>query len=252
MVFTRLGTLAVRRRGLVLVATVVVTAAALVLGLGVIERLAGSGFDDPDSDSVAARAHLDQTFDTGFTDAAFLLTVSEPGAEPIAVDRADVVAAGQAFTDEIAALPGTDDVVSYWSEGSPEALRSADGTRALVLLRFPGEADDPVREALSIQLTEDFVETTRGPLEIRIGGRDPVFERIGLAAERDLAMAEIIAVPLTLVLLLIVFRSIVAALIPAIVGVATMVGALLVLYLATQVTDVSIFAINLSRGATPR
>ena len=41
------------------------------------------------------------------------------------------------------------------------------------------------------------------------------------------------------------FRSIVAALVPALVGVATMVGALLVLYLVTLFTDVSIFAINL-------
>ncbi|MEQ8841958.1 MAG: MMPL family transporter [Acidimicrobiales bacterium] len=243
--FTRLGRLAVRRRGLVLVATIVVIAAALVVGVGVIDRLAGSGFDDPDADSVAARTQLEETFDTGFTDAAFLLTVRDPGPDEPAVDRADVVAAGQAFTAEIAALPGTDDVVSYWSAESPEALRSTDGTRALVLLRFPGEADDPVREALSIRLTEDFVETPRGPLDVRIGGRDPVFERIGMAAERDLAMAELIAVPLTLILLLVVFRTIVAALIPAVVGVATMIGALLVLFLITQLTDVSIFAINL-------
>ena len=246
--FTRLGRFTVRRRGLALAATAVIIAAALALGLGVIDRLAGSGFDDPNSDSVAARAQLDQTFDTGFTDAAFLLTVrdSDSGnADAVAVDRADVVAAGQAFTEEITALAGTDDVASYWSEGSPSSLRSTDGTRALLLLRFPGEADDPAREELSIQLTNEFVAATRGPLDVQIGGRDPVFERIGMAAESDLAMAELIAIPLTLLLLIIVFRTVVAALIPAVVGVATMVGALLVLFLVTQVTDVSIFAINL-------
>lgn len=218
--------------------------ASVVLGVGVLDRLAGSGFDDPESDSVAARAELDRLFDTGFTDAAFVLTVRDASGGN-AVDRADVVAAGSAFTEEIAALEGTDDVVSYWSAGSPAAMRSRDGTRALLLFRFPGEADDPLREELSIQLTNDFVEARRGPLDVRIGGRDPVFERIGMAAESDLAMAELIAIPITLLLLVVVFRSIVAAMVPALVGVATMVGALFVLFLVTMFTDVSIFAINL-------
>jgi RND superfamily putative drug exporter len=244
-VFTRLGNLAVRRRGLLLVTSLLVVAVSVVLGPGVIDRLAGSGFDDPDSDSVAARQELDARFDTGFTDAAFLLTVRDADQGTDAVDRADAVRDGLAFTEEIAALAGTDDVVSYWSAGSPIALRSDDGRSALLLLRFPGDADDPVREELSIRLTEEFVQVQRGSLDVRIGGRDPSFERIGMTAQSDLAMAEIIAVPLTLLLLVIVFRSVVAALVPALVGVATMVGALLVLFLVTQFTDVSIFSINL-------
>ena len=249
--FSRLGRSVVRHRGLAIGLTVAVVVAAIVFGVGVLDRLAGSGFDDPDSGSVAARAELDRLFDTGFTDAAFVLTVRDPtGSEsaPIdsfPIDSADATAAGLAFTEEIAALEGTDDVVSYWSAGSPASLRSRDGTRALLLVRFPGDANDPVREELSIRLTEEFVIAPRGPLDVQIGGRDPVFERIGMTAESDLATAELIAIPITLLLLLVVFRSFVAALVPALVGVATMVGALLVLYLVTLFTDVSIFAINL-------
>lgn len=243
--FSRLGTFAVRRRGLALAATALVIVAALVLGVGVIDRLAGSGFDDPESDSVAARAELDRLFDAGFTDAAFLLSVRGARINVDAIDRGGVTQAGLDFTEELAAMSGIDDVLSYWSAGSPESLRSSDGRSALVLVRFPGDANDPVREELSIQLTNDFVAARRGPLDIAIGGRDPVFERIGMAAESDLAKAELIAIPVTLLLLIIVFRSLVAAMVPAIVGVATMLGALLVLYAITQVTDVSIFAINL-------
>lgn len=245
--FARLGRLAVRRRRSTLALTAVVVLASIAVGPGVIDRLAGSGFDDPGADSVAARAELDRRFDTGFRDAAFLVTVRDPGPDAAApaVDQPDAVRDGLAFTEEIAGLAGTDDVVSYWSAGSPEALRSIDGRSALVLLRFPGDADDPGREALSIRLTEEFVDAERGVLDVRIGGRDPVFERIGMTAATDLARAELIAVPLTLLLLVVVFRTVVAALVPALVGVATMVGALLVLFLITHVTDVSIFAINL-------
>jgi putative drug exporter of the RND superfamily len=244
-VFTRLGDLAVRRRGVVLIATAALLVVSGVFGAGVVDRLAGSGFDDPDADSVAARAELDRVFDTGFTDAAFLLTVTEAGRNRDAIDRPGVAAAGMAFTEEIAALAGTDDVVSYWSAGSPESMRSFDGTRAVMLLRFPGASDDPVREELSIRLTEEFARAERGPLTVEIGGRDPVFEQLGIAAEKDLALAEMIAIPVTLLLLVLVFRSIVSALLPVLVGVTTIIGALFVLFVLTAFTDVSIFALNL-------
>lgn len=242
--FTRLGNFAVRRRGLALVLTSIALVIAAVLGPGVIDRLAGSGFDDPDADSVAARAELDRIFDTGFADLVFLMT--GPGAANAGVvDRERIRDAGLDFTDEIAAIEGTDDVVSYWSAGNDPALRSNDERRALLLLRLPGDENDPAREALSIQLTEDFTEARRGPLTIQIAGRDAVFEHIAAIAEDDLTTAEMLAIPLTLVLLLVVFRSVVAALVPAVVGVATLLGALLVLYVITAFTDVSIFAINL-------
>jgi putative drug exporter of the RND superfamily len=244
-VFTRLGDLAVRRRGAVLLATAALLVVSATLGGGVIDRLAGSGFDDPDADSVAARAELDRIFDTGFADAAFLLTVTGAAKNRDAIDRPGVTAAGLAFTEEIAALAGTDDVVSYWSAGSPESMKSFDGRRAVMLLRFPGASDDPQREELSIRLTEEFVRAERGPLTIEIGGRDPVFEQLGLAAENDLALAEAIAIPVTLLLLVLVFRSIVAALMPLLVGIATIVGALFVLFVLTTFTNVSIFALNL-------
>ena len=234
-----------KHRGVVLLATAALLVVSGVFGSGVIDRLAGSGFDDPGSDSVAARAELDQKFDTGFADAAFLLTVTGAPADRDAIDRGDVTTAGLGFTEEIAAFEGTDDVVSYWSAGSPESMRSFDGTRAVMLLRFPGDSTDPQREALSIRLTEEFASAERGPLTVEIGGRDPVFEQLGIAAEGDLALAEMIAIPLTLLLLVLVFRSIVSALLPVLVGVSTIIGALFVLFVLTTFSDVSIFAINL-------
>ena len=50
--FSRLGRFVVRRRGLALGLTAVLVVVSVVLGVGVLDRLAGSGFDDPESDSV--------------------------------------------------------------------------------------------------------------------------------------------------------------------------------------------------------
>ena len=91
--FTRLGNFAVRRRGLALVLTTIALVIAAVLGPGVIDRLAGSGFDDPDADSVAARAELDRIFDTGFADLVFLIT-GEGAANAGVVDREEIRDAG--------------------------------------------------------------------------------------------------------------------------------------------------------------
>jgi RND superfamily putative drug exporter len=244
-VFNRLGSLVVRRRRTVLAGTALLLVVAVVLGVGVIDRLSGAGFDDPASESVAARAELDRIFDTGFPDAAFLVSVSGAAPEVDAVDRGGVELAGIAFAEELAAIPGVDDVVSYWTADRAPELRTEDGRRAMVLVRLPGGANDPGREAVAQQLLADYDGVQRGPLTIGVGGRDPGFEQVGIHAEKDLATAEIIAIPLTLLLLLFVFRSIVAALIPALVGISTVAGALLVLFIITAFTDVSVFAINL-------
>ncbi|MEM7140588.1 MAG: MMPL family transporter [Actinomycetota bacterium] len=244
--FARLGSIAVRRSGVALALTAGVLVVAALFGPGVIDRLAGSGFDDPDADSVAARAELERVFDTGFPDLAFLLTFAGSGdADAPIVDRDANRQLGLALTDEISSIDGTDDVLSYWSAGEAPTLRSTDGTRALLLLRLEGAESDEARDELSVRLLEEYDDTQRDAMEIRVGGRDAVFEHIGETAAGDLALAEAIAIPLTLLLLVFVFRTVVAALIPVLVGVATILGSLLVLFAITAVTDVSVFAINL-------
>jgi RND superfamily putative drug exporter len=62
----------------------------------------------------------------------------------------------------------------------------------------------------------------------------------------DLARAESIAIPLTLALLVVVFASLVAGLLPLLVGGIAIVGTFAVLSVMAEVTDVSIFALNLT------
>jgi RND superfamily putative drug exporter len=63
---------------------------------------------------------------------------------------------------------------------------------------------------------------------------------------RDLATAESIAIPLTLALLVLVFGSVVAGLLPLMVGGIAIAGTFAVLDLLARLTDVSIFALNLT------
>ena len=69
---------------------------------------------------------------------------------------------------------------------------------------------------------------------------------VGETIESDLTRAELIAIPLTLLLLLVVFGGLVAASLPLLVGVLAVLGTFLSLFLIGSVTDVSVYAINLT------
>ena len=69
---------------------------------------------------------------------------------------------------------------------------------------------------------------------------------------RSLAIAEAIAVPLTLLLLVLAFGSLVAALLPLVIGLIAILGTFAELSVLGCVTDVSVFAINLTTALGPR
>jgi RND superfamily putative drug exporter len=224
----------------VLVTTLLGLVVAIVLGSGVFARLTNGGFDDPRSESTRAIETLDDEFDTGGAELVAIVTAI--GGD---VDAAGVVAAGTELTNEFAALDGTDDVVSYWSLGSPAALRSVDGDRALILMRFPGADEDPARIDTVEAILDEYAGLERDGISVGLAGSEPVFAAIGETIEGDLARAEMIAIPLTLLLLLFVFGGVVAAGLPVVVGAVSVFGAFMVLWTVTQFTDVSIFSINL-------
>jgi RND superfamily putative drug exporter len=72
-----------------------------------------------------------------------------------------------------------------------------------------------------------------------------VFGSVSHTIEGDLARAESVAVPITLVLLVLVFGGLVAAGLPLLVGAVAVLGTFFTLWVVATFTDVSIFSINL-------
>jgi RND superfamily putative drug exporter len=237
--FPRLGRFTHRRRRAILVLTgLFVVVAGAIGGGGVFGILKGGGFQDPAAESTRAAEFLDEQLGAG--DPNLVLVVTVPGS----VDDATTAAAGVALTDRVSRLTDVTNVVSYWSLGSPEALRSTDSRRALVLARIEGADDDAIADRFAE--VRDELGTGSGPFTIAYGGQLAVFDQVSSLIERDLTRAEAIAVPITLVLLLFVFGSAVAASLPLFVGAVAVVGTFLALFALGSVTDVSIFSINLT------
>lgn len=235
----RFARLATHRPRTVLLAAVVLFAASGAVGGGVVEHLTTGGFDDPASESFKAEEILDEQFGTGTPNVVLVVT-----AEDGTVDDPDVAAAGQAVTAQLAGAGDVDNVVSYWSEGNAPPLRSDEGDHALVLGRIDVEDEDVMVDRideLAPQLRQD------GPVvSVQVGGFAQVFHDVNETIEEDLLRAELIALPITLVLLILVFGSVVAASLPLAVGALSIVGTLLVLRGWAAVTDVSVYALNLT------
>ncbi|HTE67248.1 MAG TPA: MMPL family transporter, partial [Actinomycetes bacterium] len=233
----RLGKFLVRRRWAVLAATLVAVVLAGAYGGSAITRLKSGGFDDPAAESTRAAETLRDDFGIGDPNLILLVTAKRG-----AVDDPAVAAAGESLTRRLAAEPDLAQVASYWTLDAP-TLRSQDGRQALVLGRITGDEEglDERAEQLTAAYGRDDAD-----LRVQIGGQAQVSREIGEQVEADLAKAEAIAVPITLLLLMVAFGGSVAGALPLAVGGFAIVGTLLVLRVLAELTDVSIYALNLT------
>ena len=233
-----LGRFVVRRRVAVLVAALLGMVVAGAVGGGVAQHLTGGGFEDPGAESTRAREVLEQEFGARNPNIVLLVTSADGS-----VDSPAAATAGAALTDELGAEAGVTQAVSYWSLGSPPPLRSNDGRQALVLATIDGTEDEIMErvEHLSPKYTR-----SDGAVTVAVGGFAEVFRQVSEQIEKDLVRAELISLPIVLVLLVLVFGSVVAASLPLGIGALAVLGTFLVLRVLASFTDVSIYALNLT------
>ena len=231
-------TTAHRKGILALTGLFVVVAAAL--GGNVSSRLSQGGFDAPSEQSVQAADVLASQFHNG-ADNLILLVTARRGT----VDSPDVAAAGLALTRRLAAQAHMANVQSYWSLGHLPVLRTDGESAALVVGRIVGDQDQITRREPAIAAAV-IPAHPGGPISVQAGGFGAAFHEVNSVVEHDLLRAESFAVPLTLLLLLFVFGSLVAAAMPLTIGGVAVVGTLLALRVLDGITPISVFAVNLT------
>ncbi|MFB7465910.1 MMPL family transporter [Streptomyces sp. NPDC056224] len=227
------------RPRLSLLLALVVTALAVFAGGGVADRMGSGGWEDPDAQSTYAAAALEREFPASQPN---LLLLVDAGAGTGGVDDPAVAAEAERLTAQLAAEQGVAGVGSYWRTGLP-ALRSQDGKQALIAARVLGD------QKTTTEVLERIAPRYRGehgPVRVSLGGPAAVQREVTATIQEDLLRAELIALPVTLVLLILVFGSAVAALLPLGVGIVAILGTNAVLRGLTEVTEVSVFAQNLT------
>jgi RND superfamily putative drug exporter len=236
---TRLANLGIRAPRRILIFAGLLFVLAAIFGSSAASHLSSGGFDDPHSASSQASDLLASKFDAG--EANLLLEVTSPAG----VDTAAAKARGAELLSKLQGAKYTSQVASYWTVPSEQAaaLRSKDGKSALVVARVSGnDSDAPERAGTLI----GGLDGTRDGVTVRAGGKAIVYHQVNDDIKQDLKVSELIAIPLTVVALIWVFGSFLAALLPLAVGIASIIGTLAILRGMAALTSVSIYAMNMT------
>ncbi|QES54759.1 transporter [Streptomyces venezuelae] len=227
------------RPRLTLLLALLVTALAVVAGGGVADRLGSGGWEDPGAQSTYATRALEREFPHSGPN---LLLLVDAAAGTTGVDDPAVAAEAERLAAALDGERGVVGVGSYWRTQLP-TLRSGDGRQALIVARVQG---DEKTATAALERIAPRYEGPHGPVRVSLGGPAAVQREVTQTIQEDLLRAEIIALPVTLVLLVLVFGSAVAALLPLGVGIVAILGTNAVLRGLTEFTDVSVFAQNLT------
>ena len=239
--FEKLGRLAVRRSKLVLVSFVISMLAAGGIGLSVFGNLDSGGYSDPNSESMKVWNYFKENLKT--RDAGVILVVD---GKSKSVNDPEVVSDALELEKEVALIPGIKSTLSYWTSGNQPTLVSKDGNAAYLLIYT--ESDDFAKVGKIGKEIQSKFDGEYKSLRVYASGNGVITSAINGRISKDLALAESISIPLTFILLIIVFGAIVASAMPLFVGLFSILGAFFLLYLITKFTSVSVFALNLVTG----
>lgn len=237
----RIAHLAIAAPRRVLVVAALAMVAAGIFGIPVAKSLSAGGFQDPTSESAQATQLLSDKFARG--DMQLVISVTDESAA--GANSPAARAAGTDIASQLKASPYVTEVSSTWTVPAPAAatLISKDGKTGLILAGITGGESGAQKHAK--ELTDRLVHDRDG-VTVRAGGEAMIYVQINGQSEKDLLMMESIAIPLSFLVLVWVFGGLLAAALPLAVGGFAILGSLAVLRGFTMVTDVSIFALNLT------
>jgi RND superfamily putative drug exporter len=235
-VLNRLADLAASRPRTVLAGAAVFLLVSLACGHDAADHLRGLGATDPAAPSTAAARTLSTEFPAGNPNLVLLVDCDR------GVDDPACAADGSAVAARLGREASVTGVAAYWRERAP-ALRSRDGRQALITARLTGSELAAADRAAQLAAAYDG---RHGSVLVRTGGQAAVADQARRTIADDLTRAELISLPLTLIVLVLVFGSVTAAVLPLAVGAIAMVGTGAVLRAVSAFTDLSVFAQDLS------
>src|SRR3954449_5778736 len=232
--FNALASLAQRhgKRTVIFAAVFFVVAGAL--GGGVASKLAPYGADDPATESVKAGDRLEAG---GYRDPSLIVLFQKTS--PTSASGKQRI---QRVERDLRANPDVAGVTGYLETQSRDFVsRGGDSTYLAVSLK---PTDDKAEQDAAKAIADDL----SGQPNVTVGGIALAQEQVNKQVEKDLRKAEMLAFPILFLLSLLFFRSGVAALLPLMIGGLAIVGTFLLLRVANEFVDVSIFALNLTTG----
>jgi uncharacterized membrane protein YdfJ with MMPL/SSD domain len=223
-----------RRRRFVAVGGAVFFILAGTIGGSVASHLDPYGADDPATESVKADNLIQGQ---GYRETGVIVLIKNaPVANPGTRTRVEGIERRLRAREDVAKVTG------YYDTRSRDFV-SNDGNQTYIALALR-PTDDKARQDAASSIA-DRLDREPG---VEVGGPSLAEEQVNEQVESDLRRAEMLAFPLLFLLSLLFFRSLVAALLPLMIGGLAIVGTFFVLRVASELGSISIFALNLTTG----
>jgi uncharacterized membrane protein YdfJ with MMPL/SSD domain len=232
----RLATFLHSRGRRVLIVAVVGAVIAGVFGAGVSSHLSPYGANDPATQSVQATNRFQAAAGRQIDPGVIALVASGEVRSPAARTRVTGIAA------ELQRQPDVASVASFYSTHNP-AMVSRDGRSTYVVAYFKPLSDKRLSDDAKL-IERRFA----GQHDVKLGGGAVANAQVNTQVSHDLAHGELLAFPLIFLLSLLFFRSLVAALLPPLLGGLAILGTFFLLRIISTFADLSVFALNLTTG----
>lgn len=214
------------------IATMLIVAAG-IYGVGVFDALNHEeGFVNPSAESYAVEKTIEKDFDRA-PDAVIMFASK---------DRAIHVDDGQyraRVTELLKPLADVGAKTQTYYDTQLDGLVSRDRMKTFATVELEGTNDEKFEKLMAAQ-----DKASDGLLTMQVGGKLVSNKQATEQVQHDLERAEVITLPILAVLLFFVFRSVVAALLPLLLGVISIVGAFAVTRLLTNVADIDQYSLN--------
>ena len=202
-------------------------------------RLSQEGWEDPGASSTTAAAIEQEVFGRDDSGDVILLYGSPAGVADPAVTEA-----ATAHLDSLRAeYPEQITGVVSWFDNRNQQLISEDGTTAFAAVSLAGDGEQTLKD---YRVIEDALSAPAADLPlgmtVRVAGATAVADALDEGMATDIQRAERIGLPFVAIVLLFVFGSVVAAAMPLIVGVFSIMGALGILSMLAGVLQVNVFS----------
>ncbi len=220
----------------VVLVSVIGAAIAGTFGFGVAKHMSPYSADDPATQSVQAASRFEAAAGRQI-DPGIVAIVSAGDLRTRAAERRVEQVAGQ-----LRVQPDVARVVSFYETHDP-AMVSRDRRSTYVVAYFKPRSDTQLQDAAQ-RIEDQFT----GKRDVRLGGQQIASAQANAQVGHDLAHAELLAFPFIFLLSLLFFRSLVASLLPPLLGAVAIVVTFFALRIVSSFTDLSVFALNFVTG----
>ncbi|NBQ97766.1 MAG: multidrug RND transporter, partial [Microbacteriaceae bacterium] len=224
-----LSNFVIHRSKLALFGFIALVLFSLIGGFQAFGNLKGGGYNDPGSQSQKVTNILQSDFNQTDPEVVLVVDMGRSVEDPQSATNAELI------TQKLLATKGVK---------TPKELKSKDGMAIYMFAKL----EDNAKQAEVAQVIADEIGGNHFGATIYVAGWAPITSEINHVIEQDLVRAESVALPLTLLLMIFVFGSVVAAGLPLMIAGLTILGSFFFVWLSSLFTDTSTFSVNLITG----